>query len=38
MATEEVPVQPVYVEPNTNKGLGIAMIVAFLVLAALAVG
>src|SRR5579864_7811248 len=38
MANEEVPIQPVYVEPSPNKGLGIAVIVAFLVIAALAVG
>lgn len=38
MATDEVPVQPVYVEPSPSKGTGVALIVAFLVIAALAVG
>jgi uncharacterized protein HemX len=38
MATDEVPVQPMYVEPSPNKGPGVALIVAFLVIAALALG
>jgi len=38
MAIEEVPVQPVIVEHNQSKGTNAALIVAFLVLAGLAVG
>lgn len=38
MATDEVPVQPVYPEPSPSRGTGVALIVAFLVIAALAVG
>jgi len=38
MANEEVPVQPVYVEPSPNRGPSVALTVAFLVLAGLALG
>jgi predicted nucleic acid-binding Zn-ribbon protein len=38
MAIDEVPVQPVVVQQNQSKGTGAALIVAFLVIAGLAVG